>query len=153
MMSLLHDTKHLIQTIEGKMATYDTVLVTLDVNALSTSIPHDDIRITVEKVLNLWSDMSPLTFFSFRTIRFNFGEKFLKIWTAVLLSNMWSGHWELCSSFNCKLVYGLTGGISYLQWWCKSFFNHIENYGRFIDDILLLYNDKDSRSGVFWMAK
>lgn len=35
------------------MATYDTVLVTLDVNALSTSIPHDDIRITVEKVLNL----------------------------------------------------------------------------------------------------
>lgn len=59
----LRDTKHLIQVIEGLNVPADSVLVTLDVNSLYTSIPHNDIRTVIYDSLESRRELDPPTQF------------------------------------------------------------------------------------------
>lgn len=49
---VIKDTSHFIREIEGKFIPESSVIVTLDVNSLYISIPHEDIRLVVDIFLD-----------------------------------------------------------------------------------------------------
>lgn len=59
----IKDTSHFIEEIEGKLVSESAVLVTLDVNSLYTSIPHEDIFLVVDLFLDQHSIRQPPKYF------------------------------------------------------------------------------------------
>lgn len=140
----LKDTKHFIQIYKGLSISDDSVLFTLDVNALYISIPHENIRTVISTVLDSCNFLDPPTFFLMELLDlildknfFRFGDQFyfqikgVAMGSAVTpsIANLFMGHLE---------------NLYILNPTNNPFFNSVTHYYRNNDDLIFIYNNPET---------
>lgn len=140
----LRDTKHFIQVYEGLKISENAILVFLDISALYTSIPHCDIKSVVFTTLDSRQDQIPPTHFLMDQLDlildknyFRFGDQFFYQIKGVAMGSA-------VAPSVANLFMGLLGKEFILNADNNPFMSHIKHYYRYIDDLILVYEDPDS---------
>lgn len=102
--SYVKDTRDFISQMENMPVPSGSVLVTIDINALYTNVPHDEARLVVEESLDFRSLKEPPTYLLIEFLDLILEHNYFRFDDCL---NLQHSHGQPGSSIHCQSVYNL----------------------------------------------
>lgn len=138
------DTTDFIRKVEGLAIPEEVLLVSLDVTSLYTNIPHEDLRLTLQNVLDMRPDPHPPTHFLLDLIDILIDKNYFRYDNSYYLQIRGVAMDSAFAPSTANLFMSMLEQQHILSPSSNPYFGHIFKYFRFIDDIFCVYTDINS---------